>query len=308
MKQSPILGADGEPRSRVRQVTVIFNPAAGRRRGRRLQRVLAALERRGVVVTLRVTMAPGDAERFAREATIDECDRLVVAGGDGTINEALNGIADPEMPLAIVPLGTANVLAHEIGLGSGARAAARAIVEGSPQRIALGRANGRRFVMMAGIGFDAAVVARVNARLKRVVGRFAYAIEVARTIMRNSPISYEFTIDGVAHRACSAIIANGRHYGGPFVVAPQARLADPTLQAVLFGRGRRRDIVRYIVALAMGRLWRLDDVTTVAARRIEVREPAGAPVQGDGDIFASLPVEIDVVPRALTIVMPATAQ
>ena len=253
-------------------------------------------------------MAPGDAERFAGEARLEECDRLVVAGGDGTINEALNGIADPAMPLAIVPLGTANVLAHEIGLGLGARAAARAIVDGTPQRIALGRVDGRRFVMMAGIGFDAEVVARVDRRLKRVVGRLAYAIEVARNIVGDSPTAFELTIDGAAHRAYSAIIANGRHYGGPFVVAPEARLADPILQVVLFKGGRRRDIVRYIAALMAGRLSRLDDVTMVMARRVEVRDPAGAPVQGDGDTLAHLPVAIDVVPQAMTIVMPAAIQ
>ncbi|HSE78521.1 MAG TPA: diacylglycerol kinase family protein [Alphaproteobacteria bacterium] len=308
MKQSPILEAGGDPRPRVRQVTVIFNPAAGRRRRRRLRRVLAALERRGVVVTLRVTMAPGDAERFAGEARLEECDRLVVAGGDGTINEALNGIADPAMPLAIVPLGTANVLAHEIGLGLGAGAAARAIVDGTPQRIALGRVDGRRFVMMAGIGFDAEVVARVDRRLKMAVGRLAYAIEVARKIVGDSPTAFELTIDGAAHRAYSAIVANGRHYGGPFVVAPEARLADPLLQVVLFKGGRRRDIVRYIVALVAGRLSRLNDVTMVLARRVEVRDPAGAPVQGDGDTLAHLPVAIDVVPQAMTIVMPAAIQ
>lgn len=308
MKQSPLLAAGNGPPPRVRQVTVIFNPAAGRRRRRRLRRVLAALERRGVVVTLRVTMASGDAERFAREARLEGCDRLVVAGGDGTINEVINGVADPEMPLAIVPLGTANVLAHEIGLAASARSAAHAIVEGALRRIALGRANSRRFVMMAGIGFDAAVVARVDARLKRVVGRLAYVVEIARMILRNSPVSYELVIDGAAHQAYSAIIAKGRRYGGWFVVAPAARLADPTLQVVLFARGRRRDILRYVVALATGRLSRLDDVTIVAARRVEVREPAGAPVQGDGDTLTHLPVEIDVVSEAVTIVMPVGTQ
>ncbi len=291
----------------MRRVAVIFNPTAGRRR-RRLYRVLTELERRGIVVTLKVTMARGDAERFASEASPAECDRLVVAGGDGTINEAINGVVDPELPFAIVPLGTANVLAHEIGQSANARTVARAIAEGAPRRVALGRANGRRFAMMAGIGFDAEVVAGVNTRLKSAVGRLAYAIEIARRLLRHSPISYDVMIDGVAHRACSAIVANGRHYGGRFVAAPEARLADPTLQVVLFGRGRRRDVLRYLIALATGRLARLDDVTIVAARRVEVRGPAGAPVQGDGDTLTYLPVEIDIVPDALTIVMPVGSQ
>src|SRR5690242_8459419 len=137
---------------------VIYNPTAGRRRRRKLDAVVDALTQHGVQVTLRATTCRGDAERLSGEASSRDFDRLVVAGGDGTINEAINGLRDRTLPLAIVPLGTANVLAAELDLPLDPPAVAEAIVQGRPRAVAIGRVNGRAFAMMAGVGFDAYVV------------------------------------------------------------------------------------------------------------------------------------------------------
>ncbi len=288
----------------VRRVVVIFNPAAGRRRRRRLVRVLAELERRGVVTTLYATTERGDAERFAGEANRTVCDRLVVAGGDGTINETINGLADRELPLALIPLGTANVLAREIGLALGAKAIARTIVEGRVQNVALGRANDRRFIVMAGVGLDAHVVEAVSPRLKRWIGAGAYMVEILREIIGRRPRNYEVVVDGNAQRAASVIVARGRLYGGRFVLAPGARLDDPRFHVCLFQGNRRRDMVRYVAALALGRLARLADVTIVQATRVEIAAPAGEPVQADGELLARLPAVFTIEMNGLRLVVP----
>lgn len=287
---------------------MIYNPAAGQRRRRRFAAVLAELRRHGLEPALQETTRRGDAERFARAARERGYDRVVVAGGDGTINEAINGLAGSAVPLALVPLGTANVLAAEIGLGGRPRDAAAAIVGGTPRPIALGRlstsSGTRRFVMMAGIGFDAQVVARVDPGLKRLTGKFAYLAASAGQLMRGPALTFRLDIDGQTHQAASAIIAKGHFYGGRFVACPDARLEDPSLHVCLFGQTGRWHIVRYAAALALGRLPALPDVTVLPARRIVVNGPAGEPLQVDGDSDGCLPATIDVEAEALRLVFP----
>src|SRR5271163_2135811 len=159
----------------LRQILVIFNPAAGRGRSlaKRLSRVVAELEHQGFTVTVLTTQAPGDAERLAREADL-AFDLIVAAGGDGTVNEVANGIFAASRPLAVLPLGTGNVLANEIGLPRDPRRLARVIADGTPQPIWPGRAGDRLFLAMTGVGFDAEVLGALNPRLRRRIGKLGY--------------------------------------------------------------------------------------------------------------------------------------
>lgn len=228
----------------------------------------------------------------------------MVAGGDGTANEAANGrLAAGGGRLAIIPLGTANVLAAELGIGSLAEAA-EAATAGRPLLCQPGLANGRAFVMMAGVGFDAHVVAGVSARLKRLLGKGAYLLEILRQLWRFRFPRYRVEIDGAVHEAASAIVAHGHCYGGRFIVAPEARLDLPELHVCLFRRGGPWRTVRYALALALGRLPGLADVNIVIGKRIRIEGPSGDPVQGDGDIIARLPVTIELSPVVLELMCP----
>ncbi len=284
------------------RILVIHNPAAGGRRRRFLDAVLGRLARDGVQVTLRATTRRGDAERFAREASLDRFERLVVAGGAGTINEVINGLADRRLPVAIIPLGTANVLAAELSLPADAMRLAETIRTGRWHEVVIGRANGRAFTMMAGIGFDAHVVAHVDLRLKRRIGKLAYVLETLVQLWRYRPISYEVAVDGTPYRAASVIVAKGHYYGGRFVCAPAARLDAPELHVCLFGNAGRRHVVRYAAALLLGRLHRLSDVAIVPARVVEIAGPLGEPVQGDGDTLTRLPARIETLSGALRLI------
>jgi diacylglycerol kinase (ATP) len=313
---SPSAVSPSPPASPARSVLVIFNPTAGRRRRRRLDRALARLAELGVRVEVRDTTAAGDARAFA--AVARGCDLVAVAGGDGTINEAANGLVARDgdggaVPaLAIIPLGTANVLAAELGYRDMApEAAAETLARGAVRLAHVGVANGRVFCQMVGVGFDAHVVAGVDVAFKRRVGKLAYVVETLRQLWRYKPRRYAVEIDGVRHVAASAVIANGHFYAGRYTCAPGASIDASTLDVCLFGRAGRWHVIRYAVGLFTGRLHRFADIEIVAGRqvRISALDPDGGsePVQGDGDIITYLPVDIAVAPGRLAIVRPETA-
>jgi YegS/Rv2252/BmrU family lipid kinase len=286
---------------------VIYNPAAGRSRRRRLAATLRLLEAEGCRVMLCETSGPGDAERLARSFDPEACDVIVAAGGDGTINEVANGLiaSGHRVPLAIVPLGTANVLAKEIGLECRPRAVAGAILRRHSRTVHPGLANGRHFVQMAGAGVDAHVVQGVSLALKRRTGKFAYVAESLVQAFRYDFPLLTVTIDGTPHAARMVVVCNGRHYGGPFVAAPGASLASGEFHVVMLERGGIGAVLRYGVALLAGRLPYLSDVRVVTGRQVRIEGPDGAPVQGDGDTIASLIVDIAPARATLDLIVPA---
>lgn len=281
---------------------VIFNPTAGARRRRKLAMVLKELARRGCAATLRATGARGDAEQIARDADPAAFDVVAVAGGDGTINEVINGLADSPLPLALIPLGTANVLANEAGLTLAD--AARTIAAGAARPIHLGEANGRRFAMMLGIGIDARIVDGIDLRLKRLAGKLAYVVSGIESVLNYRPVRYDVAIDGRPYAAAGVIVAKGHFYGGRFVAARQARLDAPTLHAVLMERPGRWNVLRYGAAIARGRLDRLADVRIVEGRAIVIDGPAGETAQADGDLACALPLRIGLAEKPLFLFSP----
>ena len=294
------------PKSTPR-LRVIYNPIAGQRHGERLRKTFRALEQSGAAISIIETKGPGDAERAAASACRTDTDMLIAAGGDGTINEVVNGLMaapGPVPPMGIIPLGTANVLAQEIGLKLSSRKIAAAILGGHRISVYPGRANGRHFLMMGGIGFDAEVVANIDPALKRRTGRFAYLVEVLHQSWRHRFETCGGEIDGVPFKARWVVVCNGRHYGGPFIAAPLARLTEPGFSVCLLN-GARFDIPRYGAALALGRLSHQHDVKILPALPVRIDSPIGHKIQGDGDIIGCLPVEIVAADRPIELVVPA---
>ena len=289
-----------------RRVLIIVNPAAGRSRWsrHRLDRVVAALERRGCSVVTRRAGAPtGDAERLAREAEPD-FDIIVAAGGDGTISAVVNGIAGAPRAVAVLPLGTANVLAREIGLPRRPELLAELIAAGPARPIWPGCVGDRLFLTNASSGFDAATVAAVDPRLKRYVGRLAFAWAILVCLWRYPPHALCVRVDGIDHPAAAVIAAKGRLYAGGYVIAPRANLAEPMLDFVLFQRSGRLAVLRYLGALLLGTIARRDDVTVLRSRSAFVSAAKLLPVQADGEIVARLPVLIRLAEQQLRLVRP----
>jgi diacylglycerol kinase (ATP) len=289
------------------RLQVIYNPIAGQRHGARLRKTFRALAGAGASLSVIETKGPGDAERAAASACRADTDILIVAGGDGTINEVVNGLmatSGPIPPMAVIPLGTANVLAQEIGLKLSSGKIASAILGGRRISVFPGLANGRYFLMMGGVGFDAEVVANIDQALKRRTGRFAYLVEVLHQSWRHRFETCGGEIDGIPFEARWVVVCNGRHYGGPFIAAPLARLTEPGFSVCLLNGGGF-DIARYGAALALGRLSHQHDVRILPALRVRIDSPIGHKIQGDGDIIGRLPVEIVAADRPIELVVPA---
>jgi len=291
------------------RLLLIHNPEAGGRRGRLLARVREGLEARGIAVDELRTDGAGHARDIAARIAPGRYDRLAVAGGDGTVNEVVNGLAAHAAPppLALVPLGTANVLAAEIGLALEAGAVVETLVAGRVRRVSLGEVSGRRFLLMAGVGFDAHVVAGVDAALKARLGKAAYAASFVRRLVDFDFPRYRVVIDGAARDAASVVVAKARMYGGAHVIAPAARLEAPEFQVVRFLKSGRGAALAAAAALFTGRLAALPGLAVDAARTVVLDGPEGEPVQADGDIVAHLPATVRIVEGALDLVYPDPA-
>jgi YegS/Rv2252/BmrU family lipid kinase len=289
-----------------RRILIIVNPAAGRLRSaeRRLRRFVTALELQGCSVALRrAGPRPGDAERLAREAEVD-FDAIVAAGGDGTVHAVVNGLAGRPIPIGVLPFGTANVLAREIGLPRRPERLAAVIAAGPARPIWPGQVDGRAFVMMASAGFDSEIVAGIHPGLKARAGRLAFVWAVLVRLWHYRACALMVRADGIEHRAIGLIAAKGRFYAGPFVVAPHAELAEPTLELVLFHRAGRLAVARYAAALFLGLLPRLRDVTILRARTLTVTGDRALAVQADGEIVGRLPVTIEIADQPVLLIQP----
>ena len=289
---------------------VIFNPIAGSPKRRdALARAVRTLRRAGCRVKLRATTAAGDAARSAANiAKAGTFDAILVAGGDGTLSDAAHGLATANVArlpaLAFLPLGTANVMAHEIGLPTDPEKAAAVAARLKTVDVKLATANERYFLLMVGAGFDAHVVRHVKSAVKKRWGKLAYVAEMVRQLGVFPFRPYSVTIDGVAYEAASVVAARGRLYGGRFVLAPLADLTSPTLQVCLFRKGGRGGVLLYAVALGLGLLPRAPGFEIVAAQRVTVEGIEGEPVQADGDSIASLPLEVAMTDRTIRFVVP----
>lgn len=287
-----------------RHIFAIFNPAAGRNRGQRFDEIVNLLRKEGCEVLVHITGARGDAEAQVRALSSTRIDLVAAAGGDGTINEVVNGLRGTGIALGIIPLGTANVVADEIGLRKDTPSIVRTLAYGPLCPIHVGLCNGRRFVMMAGTGFDANVVARVSARLKTGLGPLAYVLMAAVQGFRDPYAPCEVTVDGATYKSVSVVACNGRRYGGPFLAAPKANLTEDSFQVILMkGRGWF-SVARYGTALMLGKIALWPDVEVITGRHLTITGTSGQAIQADGDLVAALPARIDIDPEPVRLAYP----
>ncbi len=288
-------------------MVIVFNPAAGRRRMALLWQVIDKLSANGLQVRLLQTGRPGDAERLARQAVRDGAAMVVAAGGDGTIAEVANGLIGSEIPLGVVPLGTANVLAHELSLPFAPRAIAAALAFGRTQPLwpglAAGREAPRLFVQMLSAGFDAHVVHRLPVPLKRVLGRGAYLLQVIRELSRYKYRPIRLRLDGEEMEAAGVIVSKGRLYAGQYLLCPAARPGEPGFSVVLFDHAGVCAALRYGAALLVGMLAGDPGVTHVRACRIDLLGNELTPVQTDGDKAGFAPVSVRDAAAPIRIVV-----
>ncbi len=295
------------PSPSLRRVRVITNPISGvAARQTVLPRFVGIIEGAGIEVELSPTEGPGHATVLAGEACREGLDAVVVAGGDGTINEALNGMTPGVTALATLPTGTSNILARELRIPFDAGGAARVVTAGKRRRVDVGVANGRRFLMVVGVGFDAAVVNAVSGKRDGHLGRHRYFAPIAKLIMEYDFPRLRIRIDDEPQdrTAGLAFICNTRNYAGHFALTPDARPDDGLLDFLLVKAGAARDFLRWGLAALTGTLPRYRDVTYVQGRRLVVESELPVPVQIDGDPGGTTPLTIEIDPGALEVIVP----
>jgi diacylglycerol kinase (ATP) len=286
---------------------IVFNPVAGRRRAALLWRVLDVLVANGVRLDLAETHRAGHAEALARDAARRGEPMVVAAGGDGTIAEVANGLMGSATRLGVIPLGTANVLAHELGLPFAPKAVAAALAFGRTCRLWPGQANGangtRLFVQMLGVGFDAQVVHNVPFPLKRAFGKGAYVLQSMRELARYKFPTIRLRVDDAETEAASVIISKGRLYGGSFHLATGAVPAEPGFSVVLFDRSGPAAAILYGAALPMNLLGRAPGVRHIRAQQIDFSQNKAVPAQSDGDMAGFAPLRVSNAPGPIHVVV-----
>ncbi len=290
----------------MRRAALIYNPKSGRQASRRLlPEVLESLAHGAFAVDPRPTTGPGDATRLAREAAGAGCEVVFAMGGDGTQREAAAGLLGTEAALGVLPAGTANVLARAFGLPREARAAARMMGACRPREIDVGLAGGTPFLMMVSSGFDAAVMARQNARLKKHLGSAAVIWSAVKELWSYSHPEIELRYDGRSRRASFALVSNIAFYGGPFRLTPAADFRDRRLDLLTFrGRGGAATLA-FTRDVIFGRHLRRPDVELAAVEEVRITGPSDLPAQVDGDVLpGALPLVVSLAPQRLRVLLP----
>lgn len=285
----------------MQKITVILNPSARSTRAAGLAGEIEALSLGNAVVAL--SAEPGDAGRLAREAARDGASVVVAAGGDGTINAVVNGIAGTGAALGILPLGTMNVFAMEMGLPKSLKEAWAVIRAGNSREIDLPTAAGRSFVQMAGVGFDAQALAATSWDAKRNLGPLSYVISAAQVAALKPPLVRVEAQEG-SFEGSFVLIGNGRHYGGPLPVFPRARLDDGLLDVIVFKRLSHLDLIRYFQGVVFGTHVGMPDVTYFQTRALSVASESDVPVEVDGEVIGRVPVKFEASPAKLRVLVP----
>ncbi|WP_459987126.1 diacylglycerol/lipid kinase family protein [Komagataeibacter kakiaceti] len=288
-----------------------MNPCAGGHRLGRVARFAHFLRQAGLDVEIGHTRFRAHATDLARiAAQTPGCTHIVAAGGDGTIAEVAQGMAGSGCIMAILPLGTANVLARELALPFDDARTARIIAAGGSRTIWPGRLRSSTwdglFVQMVGVGFDAHVVHCVSTRLKSAIGRMAYVVSMSGALRRYGFPAMTVMVDGVAHEVVSAIISKGARYGGKYVLAPHSMQGEKRFCVVLFHAAGIGAVLRAGLALLRGHLVRQKGVTVLTGARVEIPAPPALPVQSDGDARGFTPLCIDISDQPLRIAVAST--
>lgn len=298
---------------------LIYNPAAGPWDVRRaLKRVRSELGKRGWSVDLQLTEKPGDATRLAREAAEMGYDVAVAVGGDGTVNEVVNGLVGSETALGVLPVGTGNLWARQMGIPVYAltnplrlHETAATVAEGTIRRMDVGQVNNHYFLCWAGIGLDAQVTSELEPRQRytKHLGMLPYAIAVILVARDFQGVRARVYLDGsiVRGRTLLILASNIQQYGGQLHVASNARVDDGLLDVFVFKGLGFPYVLRHVVKMASRRCLQDPQIVHRQARHIEVLTEWAIPVQVDGDPIGTTPVTIRVVPRALRVLVPPSA-
>ena len=290
------------------RIQIVLNPISGMGLGAAmLPRIEAGLRELGYETSVFQTERPGDGCR-ALEGVAQPPDFVLAIGGDGTVNEVINGLVGRDTPLAIFPTGTSNVFCREIGVRGSVKHLLSLFAGGEVRPVDLGQTGSRVFLSLAGCGPDGYAVHDLAARRKGPILLVHYIGPVTRALFRYAFPPLRVEVDGqlLTEDACAAIISNTAWYGWPFSFTPQAQIDDGVFDIVAFRRRTRWHMIKYLTGGLFRCHTRFRETLYRRGREVRVSSDAGAevPVQVDGDVAGFLPQTFRVLPGALRVLMP----
>src|SRR5882724_4188388 len=290
---------------------IIFNPTAKGNKARHFFQHLGELKSG---FDLKKTSGPGDARKLAADAVREGFETIVAAGGDGTLNEVLNGLGDvpdgfQRARLGLFPLGTVNVFARELGISSKLDAALEILRNGREIRVDLpsvefaenGRRSRRHFAQLAGAGLDACAIERVSWSLKKRIGPFAYVV-AGLAALRQPPLQITVSDGKTSATGELVLIGNGRLYGGDFQIFPGADMRDGLLDACIFPRANWWTLLQCGPTLLWSKLLPVGRVVRMRAATLTLACPQTAPLEIEGELTGHLPATFSVKPAALRVI------
>jgi YegS/Rv2252/BmrU family lipid kinase len=315
----------------MRRVALIYNPASGQHsRGRRasIEKALAVLREAGVEAEALETLAPGSAGILAEDAARRGCDTIIACGGDGTVHEVLQSLVGTSVALGVVPLGTANALAANLGLQTSPAKAVRKLLTAEPVRISVGKISyrdaastvrARYFTVAAGVGADALFLSRLDPSLKRRLGYALYVIEAFRLWATHSfPLFEAAFVEGASaepriEHISQLLAVRIRDFGGVLNhMVPGATLHKNDLRLVAFKTRSRFLYFRFLIAVVFGRQTFSREIEALDAVSVECRLMNGSSqhvyAEADGELLGGLPVRMEIVPDAVTLLIPPDAR
>lgn len=275
------------------------------------------MRRHGLLVEMRATAGPRDAGRLAEE-TGPETDMVVAVGGDGTINEIANGLAQRaareraagrswQPLLGIVPAGTVNVLALELGIPFQVEKACRVIAAGNTLSLDLGKVNDRRFTLMMGVGIDALTIHNLDLEAKRRFHEWAFVSTGLRTGFADSPAQFLVRVDGKEYRSTFFVAGNTHYYGGRFGVTPKADPTDGMLDLMIFQGTTRTSLAVFWLEVPTALHLQNHNAVFLRAAKAELlplTEDKAMWFQTDGELAGRLPATVEIEPHALDVLVP----
>ena len=280
---------------------IILNPAA---KGDQARRTLKRVAQLAPEAKVYLTEKPGHGEKLAREASEKGYATVVAAGGDGTVNEVVNGLDATKSTLGVIPVGTMNVLALELGIPPQIEKALAVIRSGKRKKLDLGWANQKKFIQLAGVGLDAETVRRTPPDAKRAWGPWSYLLTAAQLMVAPAPV-LRVKIPGKKElKGAMVLIGNGRHYGGPFQFFPKADMADGLLDVCIFPKSGPLDLLWYLQAVLLGGPQSLPDVSYLQVPELKVEADDPVALEVDGEYSGETPVTFRVERKALEVIVP----